>query len=174
MYSASIWPVYQALGRGQIEPITVPAFNVRGLVYSLGRIIWRTAIDLHAGPFMFELAPSEAAACDQTFEEYAALVLASAAREGYRGPVFLQGDHFSVESPDALPGVLELARQVIQSGFYQIDIDASHLFDPSCDDLSGFHRPNAQATAHLITELRASYPDFSLTLGGDSLPIEYW
>jgi fructose/tagatose bisphosphate aldolase len=168
VYPASIRSLYQALGRGELDPMTVPAFNVRGLTYELARAIWRTALDMQAGPFMFELAPPEASSGGQTFEEYAALTLAAAAREGYRGPVFLQGDHFEVESPQELTGILGLAHRVLRAGFYQLDIDASHLFDPQSGDLPGFHLPNARATARIVADLRGSQPPgVRLTLGGE-------
>ena len=96
LYPASIATVYHALGKGELPPMTIPAFNVRGLTYPLARAIWRTAIQMQCGPIIFELAPSESTGCDQTFEEYAAMVMAAAYKEGYRGPVFLQGQHFSL------------------------------------------------------------------------------
>jgi len=166
VYPASLRSWYQALGRGDLPPMTVPAFNVRGLTYALGRAIWRAAVARRAGPFMFELAPSEASTGGQAFEEFAALALAAAAREGYQGPVFLQGDHFGVESPQELDGVLALARRVISAGFNQLDIDASHLFDPERSDLAGFHAPNARATARMTAELRRGQAEIRLTLGG--------
>ena len=166
VYPASLRPWYRALGRGDLPPMTVPAFNVRGLTYALGRAIWRAAVARGAGPFMFELAPVEASTGGQAFEEFAALALAAAAREGYRGPVFLQGDHFGVEAPQELDGVLALARRVTSAGFFQLDIDASHLSDPQSSDLAGFHVPNAQATARMAAALRRSQPGFRLTLGG--------
>ena len=168
VYPASIRSLYQALGRGELPAMTVPAFNVRGLTYELGRAFWRTALELQAGPFLFELAPSEASTGHQTFEEYAALALAAAAREGYRGPVFLQGDHFGIDSPAEQADVLALAQRAIKAGFYQLDIDASYLADPQSNDLAGRHLPNARATASMITDLRGLEPQGAwLTLGGE-------
>ncbi|NPV56932.1 MAG: aldolase [Anaerolineae bacterium] len=168
VYPASIAPVYRALADGTLPPMTVPAFNIRGMTYELARAIWRTSMALKAGPLLFELAPSESIVGDQLFEEYTALILAAAVREGYRGPVFLQGDHFSIDSMEAIAPTLELAKRVVRCGFYQIDIDASHLFDPGGANLAEFHQPNAQATAQVISQLRQFKPagEF-LTLGGE-------
>ena len=168
LYPASIRPVYQTLVRGELSPMTIPAFNVRGLTYPLARAIWRAALQANCGPIVFELAPSESSGCDQTFEEYAALVMAAAFKEGYRGPVFLQGDHFSLDSANDLKQLEELALQVIESGFYQIDIDGSHLFDQKAENLNGFHAPNAEITGKLIKSIRAMQPrDIHITLGGE-------
>jgi fructose/tagatose bisphosphate aldolase len=168
LYPASIAPVYQALGRGELPPMTIPAFNVRGLTYPLARAIWRAALQADCGPIIFELAPSEATGCDQTFEEYAAMVMAAAFKEGYRGPVFLQGDHFSIDHLSDTEPLTELALQVIESGFYQIDIDGSHQYNSQAEQLTDFHAPNAQVTARLISALRQKQPrDIHLTLGGE-------
>ena len=168
IYPASISPVYSALGKGGLAPMTVPAFNVRGLTFPLARAIWKAALKLKSGPIIFELAPSESTGCDQTFEEYAAMVMAAAFKEGYHGPVFLQGDHFSLENKDDLDQLKELSHQVIESGYYQIDIDGSHLFNQDADALTDFHAPNAQITSELIKSLRMMEPkDIHLTLGGE-------
>lgn len=168
LYPASIAVVYHALGKKEIPPMTVPAFNVRGLTYPLARAIWRSAIHQQCGPVIFELAPSESTGCDQTFEEYAAMVMAAAYKEGYRGPVFLQGDHFSLDSKDDMIRVEELALSIIETGFYQIDIDGSHLYDDQADDLAGFHAPNAKITADLIDTLRCAQPrNIHIALGGE-------
>jgi fructose/tagatose bisphosphate aldolase len=168
VYPASIAPVYHALGKGELPPMTIPAFNVRGLTYPLARAIWRTAMQLQSGPIIFELAPSESTGCDQTFEEYAAMVMAAAYKEGHRGPVFLQGDHFNLDSKADLLRVEELAISVIETGFYQIDIDGSHLYDNKSDTLAGFHAPNAQITTDLIDKLRCAQPrNIHVALGAE-------
>lgn len=168
LYPASIAPIYRALGRGELPPMTIPAFNVRGLTYPLARAIWRAAMQSHCGPIIFELAPSESTGCDQTFEEYAALVIAAAFKEGYQGPVFLQGDHFSLDSADDLKWLEDLALQVIESGFYQIDIDGSHLFNQKAENLTDFHTPNAEITGKLIKSIRDMQPrDVHIALGGE-------
>ena len=51
-----------------------------------------------AGAFILEIARSEIAYTDQRPAEYVAVMLAAALREGFRGPVFIQGDHFQVNA----------------------------------------------------------------------------
>jgi fructose/tagatose bisphosphate aldolase len=167
VYPASIGPVYRGLARGRIAPLTVPAMNLRGLTYGLARAVFRSAKRLEAGPVMFELAPSESVVTGQSFAEYCAQVLAAAVREGYRGAVYLQGDHFEVES-DAqgdLPCLEERSRAAIAGGMRQIDLDAAGLAGTSpvapgveaLDEAAAAEdrqRPNALATAHMLTVLR--------------------
>src|SRR5258708_358412 len=94
--AASIHDLYMARGRGEIHGFTVPAINVRGMSYHTARSIFRTAIKLKAGAFLLEIARSEIAYTDQRPSEYVAVMLAAAPRAGFRGPVFIQGDHFQV------------------------------------------------------------------------------
>ncbi|HSM57335.1 MAG TPA: class II fructose-bisphosphate aldolase [Candidatus Sulfomarinibacteraceae bacterium] len=150
---ASIGAYYRALADEAVEPLTVPAVNLRGLTYDLARAAWRAAARVQAGPLMFELAPSEAATGDQSFMEYAAMVLAAAVREGYRGPVFLQGDHFHVESEDLSP-VEALCREALDAGMRQIDIDAADLVEAGATGAAR-HAANAQATAAMTAFIRA-------------------
>jgi len=51
--SASIHDLYMARGRGEISGFTVPAINVRGASYDTARAIFRTAIKLNAGAFIY-------------------------------------------------------------------------------------------------------------------------
>lgn len=94
--SASIHELYMARGRGEIEPnaFTVPAINVRATTYLTARQAFAAALERDAGTVIFEIAKSEMAYTDQRPAEYAAIILAAALREGWRTPVFLQGDHF--------------------------------------------------------------------------------
>ena len=168
VYPAAIGEIYRALGQKTLTPMTIPAFNIRGLTFALARVVWRKVIKLHAGPVIFELAPSETWAGDQTYAEYAAMIFAAACREGYQGPIFLQGDHFAIESTDEVPVVLERCHEVIASGFYQIDIDGSHLIVKDPLNLSAFHTPNAKVTAQIIKHLRQQQPSgVHLVLGGE-------
>src|ERR1051325_4329111 len=96
--AASIHELYMARGRGEIRGFTVPAINVRGMSYDTARAIFRVAKKLDAGAFILEIARSEIAYTNQRPAEYVAVMLAAALREGFRGPVFIQGDHFQVNA----------------------------------------------------------------------------
>ena len=93
---ASIHDLYIARGAGKCHGFTVPAINVRGMSYDTARSIFRTAIAQDAGAFILEIARSEIAYTDQRPAEYVAVMIAAALREGFRGPLFIQGDHFQV------------------------------------------------------------------------------
>ena len=168
VYPASIALWYRAIATGDLPWMTVPAFNLRGNTYNVARRIWRVSQDLGAGAFIFELAPSEATVSDQSFAEYVALVVAAAVREGYQGPVFIQGDHFDIAAPTELEAALQVCREAIEAGMYQIDIDGCHLVNPAEKSLAAFHQPNALATAELIQFIRATQPEgIEITIGGE-------
>src|SRR6266581_7588697 len=122
---SSIHDLYLARGRGETGGFTVPAMNIRGMTYDTGRALFRTAIKLKVGALILEIARSEIAYTDQRPGEYVAVMLAAALREGFRGPVFIQGDHFQVNAKKFAtdPGtevdaVKQLAREAIAAGFY--------------------------------------------------------
>ena len=96
--TSSIQGLYEARGRGEVMGFTVPALNIRGLPYELCRAIFRTAIKTNAGAFIFELAKSEMGYTFQKPQELSAVILGAAIKEGYKGPVFIQGDHFQVNA----------------------------------------------------------------------------
>src|SRR5205814_5362288 len=121
--------LYMARGRGEVHGFTVPAINVRASTYNTVRSIFRSAIKLKAGAFILEIARSEIAYTDQRPAEYVAVLLAAALREGFRGPVFIQGDHFQVNAKkyaadpsSEVEAVKALAREAIPAGFYNVDI----------------------------------------------------
>ena len=167
VYPAAIHNLYRALATDTIAPMTVPAMNIRGLTYDLARAVWRTVLKLEASAVMFELAPVEATVTDQTFDEYAALILSAAVREGYRGPVFLQGDHFTLKdtSEDSMNSLEALCRQVIEAGFYQIDLDAAALAQKH-ERAEDRQRANAFATSSLVTRLSPVAPP-DMVFGGE-------
>jgi len=138
---ASINGLYMARGKGAVRGFTVPAINVRGAAYDTARAIFRTAIKLNAGAFLLEIARSEIGYTDQRPSEYVAVMLGAALREGFRGPVFIQGDHFQVNAkkfavdPNGeVAAVKQLALEAVTAGFYNIDVDTSTLVDLSKPD----------------------------------------
>src|SRR5258706_8083038 len=90
---ASIHDLYMAMGHGDAGGFTVPAINVRAMTYDTARAVVRAAKALNAGAFIFEIARSEIGYTEQRPHEYVAVVLAAALREGFTGPLFIQGDH---------------------------------------------------------------------------------
>src|SRR6267142_6930993 len=99
LYPASIHALYMARGRGEVAPtFTVPAINIRGLAYDTARALFRARRELDAGAVICEIARSEISYTDQRPAEYTFVVLCAALREGWRGPVFLQGDHFQISA----------------------------------------------------------------------------
>ncbi len=172
---ASIQDLYMARGRGEIHGFTVPAINVRGMAYDTARSIFRTAIKLKAGAFLLEIARSEIAYTDQRPSEYVAVLLAAALREGFRGPVFIQGDHFQVNhkkfAADRLTevdAVKSLAREAIAAGFYNIDIDTSTLVDISKPLLDEQQKLNYDVGVDILKTVRALEPNgVTISVGGE-------
>src|SRR6478672_4309332 len=163
--AASIHELYMARGRGETHGFTVPAINVRGMAYDTARSIFRTAIAMKAGAFILEIARSEIAYTDQRPAEYVAVILAAALREGFRGPVFIQGDHFQVNAkkfataPEAeVNAVKQLAREAVDAGFYNIDIDTSTLVDLSKPNLNEQQRTNYEQAADIAVVVRQVQP----------------
>ena len=175
--SASIHELYMARGRGEVEPtrFTVPAINVRASAYLTARQAFTEALARDAGTVIFEIAKSEMAYTDQRPAEYTAVILASAIRTGWRGPVFLQGDHFQFnagkwkEDPaKEMAGLRDLTREALGAGFQNVDIDSSTLVDLSLPTVREQQRVNATNTAELTRLVREVQPEgVTVSIGGE-------
>jgi fructose/tagatose bisphosphate aldolase len=172
---ASIHDLYLARGRGETGGFTVPAMNIRGMTYDTARALFRSANRLKVGALILEIARSEIAYTDQRPSEYVAVILAAALREGFRGPVFIQGDHFQVNSKKfavdpvtEVNGVKQLAREAIAAGFYNIDVDTSTLVDLSKPNLQEQQRTNYEQAVELALTVRELQPDgVTISIGGE-------
>src|SRR5216684_809496 len=162
---ASIHELYVARGRGEAPAFTTPAINVRILAYDTGRAIFRAAKRLDVGAVICEIARSEIAYTDQRPAEYVAVMTAAALREGFKGPLFIQGDHVQVNAKKyaaAAAGELKALRALIeeelQAGFYNIDVDTSTLVDLSQPNLDEQQRTNYERAAELTAFIRDREP----------------
>ena len=175
IYLSSIHQFYMARGEGKFSGFTVPAINLRSMTYDLARAIFRVARKNSSGAFIFEIAKSEMGYTNQPPLEYAAVVLAAAIKEGYNGPVFVQGDHFQVnakkfqEDPDKEIEALEaLIADSIGAGFYNIDIDSSTLVDLSKPDIKKQQKSNYEVCAKLTQFIRRIEPrGITVSVGGE-------
>ena len=172
---ASIHELYMARGRGEVQAFTTPAMNVRILSYDTGRAIFRAAKRLDAGAIICEIARSEIAYTDQRPAEYVAVMTAAALREGFVGPLFIQGDHVQVNAkkyaadPDAeLKALRALIEEELHAGFYNIDIDTSTLVDLSQPNLDEQQRTNYERAAELTKFIRDREPeDVTTSVGAE-------
>jgi len=173
---ASIHDLYIAMGRGDAGGFTVPAINVRAMAYDTARAVVRAAKKLNAGAFIFEIARSEIGYTEQRPHEYAAVVLGAALREGFSGPIFIQGDHVQTNakkynSPDRdkeLDALRALIREEIASGFYNIDIDTSTLVDLSKPTLAEQQDVNVTLAADFASFIRGQEPrGVTISVGGE-------
>jgi fructose/tagatose bisphosphate aldolase len=173
--SSSIQSLYEAMGKSQYKGFTVPAINIRGLTYDVARSIFRSAKKNHTGAFIFEIARSEIGYTDQRPAEYTAAVLAAAIKEGYEGPVFIQGDHFQINAKkyekdkDAeINTVKKLIKEAIEAGFYNIDIDTSTLVDLNKPNLTEQQRLNFEFAAEFTAYVRSLEPKgITISVGGE-------
>jgi len=166
--SASIHDFYMARGVEKWDGFTVPAINVRGLTYDMARLIFKQLKEIDAGAAIFEIAKSEIGYTDQRPAEYAATVLAAAVREGWRGPVFLQGDHFQAGKREDVDSIKELIKEAIEAGFYNIDIDASKLVDYDLPTEDEQQKDNYEITAELTKYIREIEPEgITVSVGGE-------
>jgi fructose/tagatose bisphosphate aldolase len=175
--STSIHELYLARGRGAFDAtrFTVPAINVRAATYLTARQAFAAALERDAGAVVFEIAKSEMAYTDQRPAEYTAVILAAALREGWRTPVFLQGDHFQFNATKwradpgtEMDGLKALTREAIEAGFLNIDIDSSTLVDLSRPTVPEQQQVNADNTAELTRLIRELEPTgVTISIGGE-------
>jgi fructose/tagatose bisphosphate aldolase len=176
VYPASIDGLYRARGRGGTRnDFTVPAMNLRALSYHAARAVFRAARHRQAGAIIFEIARSEMGYTNQRPAEYTSSIVAAAVAEGWRGPVFIQGDHFQVsakrfaEAPlKEVAAVQDLIREAVQAGFFNIDIDTSTLVDLSRPSIAEQQQLNYNLCAELALEVRRAEPKgVTISIGGE-------
>jgi len=173
---ASIHDLYMAMGRGEVGGFTVPAINVRAMAYDTGRAVMRAARRLEAGAFILEIARSEIGYTEQRPHEYAVVMVAAALREGFCGPLFLQGDHVQTNakkyhSPDRdkeLDTLRALVREEMAAGFFNIDIDTSTLVDLDQPTLEAQQAVNCELATDFTAFIRAHEPQgVTVSVGGE-------
>lgn len=175
IYPSSIHEFYMARGRGEFSGFTVPAINLRTMTYDLARAIFRVAKKNNTASFIFEIAKSEMGYTAQPPVEFAAVILAAAVKEEYKGPVFIQGDHFQAnlkkfkEDPQKELEVLQaLIIDALAAGFYNIDIDSSTLVDLSKPSVKKQQYLNYEVCAKLTQFIRRNEPrGVTVSVGGE-------
>ena len=163
--SASIHDLYMARAKDEWKDMTVPAINVRGLTYDVARTIFKTLGRHDATACLFEIAKSEMNYTEQRPEEYVTCVLGAALREGWKAPVFIQGDHFQANAKKfaedkgkELQAIRDLIAESVHAGFYNIDIDTSTLVDLSKPTTMEQQRANFESAATLTKYIRQVEP----------------
>ena len=172
---ASIHELYMARGRGECGGFTVPAMNIRGISYDVMRAALRAALQTDTAAMIFEIARSEIGYTHQRPAEYATVLIAAAIKEGYRGPLFIQGDHFQVKAkayktePEAeMKAIKDLTLEALAAGFYNIDVDTSTLVDLSYEDLDAQQRLNYTISAEMTHFIRQHEPPgVTVSIGGE-------
>ncbi|MDD5711731.1 MAG: class II fructose-bisphosphate aldolase, partial [Smithellaceae bacterium] len=175
VHSSSIHDLYMAMGRKEVSGFTVPAINVRALTYNVAQSIFHAAQKSNAGAVIFEIARSEIDYTSQRPREYTACVTAAAIKAGWKGPLFLQGDHFQISAKKFSqdPGketqtVKDLIWEAIEGGFYNIDIDTSTLVDLSQGTVKEQQKNNYTLAAELTTMIRDLEPaGVHISVGGE-------
>ena len=173
---SSIDRLYRAIGKGDISPeLTVPAVNMRALAYHSARGVFRAMAERRTGTLIFEISRGEIGFTGQRPHEYATSILAAAIKEDYRGPIFLQGDHFQISASryhanqeEETVALESLMTEAVAAGFFNIDIDASTLVDLSHQSVGEQQALNCRWSAHFADHIRALQPaDITISLGGE-------
>jgi len=175
IYPSSIHDYYMARGRNEFTNSTVPAINLRSMTYDLARALFRVGKKNNAKAFIFEIAKSEMGYTAQPPVEYSAVILGAAIKEGYSGPVFIQGDHFQAnlkkynENPEKEVEALQaLITEAVGAGFYNIDIDSSTLVDLSKPKVKDQQYLNYEVCAKLTQFIRRIEPKgITVSVGGE-------
>ncbi len=173
--SASIHELYMARARGEVHGFTVPAINIRAQTFDMARTVYAAAEASDAGAVILELARSEQTYTYQRPIDYATSVLAGAIAAGWRGPVFIQGDHYQFNAkkyaadPEATTEEIRRAcRLAIDAGYRNIDIDSSTLVDLSRASIDEQQRENYVRAAELTALIRSLESDgVTISVGGE-------
>lgn len=166
--------LYESMGM-KYPGFTVPAINIRGLTYDVAKALFRKSLEMKVGALIFEIARSEIGYTKQRPIEYSTAVLAAAVKEGFEGPVFIQGDHFQLvrrhylSDPEAEGGYVKgLIAEAIEAEFYNIDIDSSTIVDLDRPTVKEQQRPNFEKTAELAGYIRQLQPPgIEVSIGGE-------
>ena len=102
-------------------------------------------------------------------------MLAGAIAAGWRGPVFIQGDHYQFNAkkyaadPEAMTEEIRRAcRLAVEAGYRNIDIDSSTLVDLSKPTIDEQQRENYQRAAELTALIRTLEADgVTISVGGE-------
>jgi len=175
---ASIQGLYDAMGRGEASGFTTAAINVRGMAYDTARAVAAAVRRGGVGAFIFELARSEMGYCDQRASEYATVVMAASLKEGFEGPIFVQGDHFQVNAKKFAAGgetrageiqaIKDVIQEAISAGYGNIDIDTSTIVDLSKSTVKEQQRDNFTTSAELAAFTRSVQPEgVTISIGGE-------
>ena len=173
--SASIQALYDARARGEVAGFTVPAINIRAQTFDMARTVFETAAAADVGAVILELARSEQTYTFQRPIDYATSVLAGAIAAGWRGPVFIQGDHYQFNTkkyaadPESMTEEIRRAcRLAIDAGYRNIDIDSSTLVDLSKPNVDEEQRENYTRAAELTALIRSLEADgVTVSVGGE-------
>src|SRR5256885_5599815 len=140
--------------------------NIRVLSYDSARAVFRAAKRLDVGALICEIARSEIGYTEQRPAEYVAVMTAAALREGFTGPLFIQGDHvqvnakkYAVDAETELQAIRTLIEEELHAGFYNIDVDTSTLVDLSQPTLDAQQRVNYERAADLTKFIRDREPE---------------
>ena len=128
-----------------------------------------------SGAVILELARSEQTYTFQRPIDYATSVLAGAIAAGWRGPVFIQGDHYQFNAkkyaadPEAMTEEIRRAcRLAVDAGYRNIDIDSSTLVDLSKPNVDEEQRENYRRAAELTALIRTLETDgVTVSVGGE-------
>ena len=172
---SSIQNLYIERGQGKNSGYTVPALNIRGMSWELSRAIFRIANQTNAGAFIFEIAQSEIGYTHQRPHELASVILAAAIKEGHRGPVFIQGDHFQVnakkyheDKSKEMTRLKDLVYEALKAGFYNIDIDTSTLVTLEPPTVKEQQKLNYEVGVELTQYIRENEPEgITVSIGGE-------
>jgi fructose/tagatose bisphosphate aldolase len=173
--ASSIQSLYDAMGKKEATGFTVPAINLRGITYVSAQAVFRAALAGDVGPIIFEIARSEIGYTDQRPAEYTTAVTAAAIKTGFRGLLFIQGDHFQINAKKyagdpatETEAIKTLIREAIAGGFYNIDIDASTVVDLSKPTIKEQQEGNYSITADFTALIRDIEPaGITISVGGE-------
>ncbi len=146
------------------------------LTYDVARAACRAAKKLDAGAVVFEIARSEIRYTEQRPAEYTAAVTAAAIQEDFRGPLFIQGDHFQASASAFFKGDREkeltalrsLIEEALTAGFLNIDIDSSTLVVLDRPTIDAQQEENCQVAAELTAHVLKHAPaGVQISIGGE-------
>jgi fructose/tagatose bisphosphate aldolase len=176
VYPASINELYAARGKGKVPfTFSVPAINLRVLSFDCARAAFRVMQKMEGAAVIFEIARSEMGYTDQKPAEYATSILAAAIAEGFKGPVFIQGDHFQVSAKkyasngDAeIFALKNLIDESIAACFFNIDVDTSTLVEIEKPTIEEQQAVNTKLSALLTAYIRSKEPEkVCVSVGGE-------